>query len=320
MPQAKEPSVGGFMAENRARNAALFQNGWGSGVPAFFNELGGKVTDVTGSPGLGMAANVLPQALLALMSSYRLGAPSSLLETPAKALMQQTVKPAIKDLESGAADRAMRTMLVEGVKPTRSGMEKASEIANNMGRVVKSEIAKSPATVNVVRAAAPLAEVNKSALNQVNPNADLAAVRAAWDEFIKHPLVRGKTDIPVQTAQALKSGTYRSLAEKYGEVGSASEEAQKAIARGLRQEVAKAVPSVVEPLKREAALREVMDVAGRRSMLAQNNNLLGLAALRLDDPKSAASFLADRWAWFKAALAQNLFTGGHPELYAAPAY
>lgn len=320
-PEAKvePPSVSGFMAENRARNNALMRGGWGSGVPQFAYDVGGKVTDLTGSPVAGGVANFLTNAIPTFLSGYRLGAPTSVFETPAKAVMQQAVKPGIADLESGAADKAMKTMLLENIKPTRGGMISASKKANELSNIVKQEIANSPATVNVVRSASPLRETYNNALNQVNPEADLNAVRAAWGQFVKSPLVNGKTEIPVQVAQSLKTGTYRALADKYGEIGSASTEAQKALARGLRDEIAKAVPGVVEPLKREAALRQVMDVAGRRSLMAGNNNMFGLGALRLDDPKSAATFLADRWIWLKAALAQNLYAAGKPELFAAPA-
>lgn len=316
---AQEPSLLGFMAENRARNAELMKNGWGTGVPKFAYDMGGKVTDLTGSPVAGGVTDFLINAIPALFS-YRLpSSPESLFDPLARKVMQQAVKPSISDLESGAADKAMGTMLKEGIKPTRGGMIAASKKANEFGNVVKQEIANSPATVNVVRAAAPLRETYTNALTQVNPEPDLNAVRAAWDQFIKSPLIAGKTEIPVQTAQSIKSGTYRALADKYGEIGSASTEAQKALARGLRDEIAKAVPSVVDPLSREAALRQVMDVAGRRALIASNNNALGLGALRLDDPKSAATFLADRWTWLKAAMAQNLFNAGRPELFMGPA-
>jgi hypothetical protein len=143
----------------------------------------------------------------------------------------------------------------------------------------------------------------------------LDAIRSVWDKFRTSPLVAGKTDIPVQLAQELKKGTYRAIGGKaYGEIGSASVEAQKALARGLREEVAKAVPSITAPLSREASIMNVMDVAGNRALMEANKNPLGLAALRMDNPASAATFLADRWAALKAFLAMQAYGAGKPQV------
>lgn len=298
---------------------------WGSGVPQFAYDVGGKVTDVAtnvgASPevaaGAGVTANVLTQAIPSMLASGRMmdAKSVSLLETPAKKLMQSAVKPSIADLKSGDAGRAMTTMLDEGIYPTRSGMEKASNLAGKLEKQVEQAIAQSPARVSVAAAASKLRDPYNKALKQVNPQEDLNAIRGVWDKFRTSPLVAGKTDIPVQLAQELKQGTYRSIGGKaYGEIGSASVEAQKALARGLREEVAKAVPSITTPLAREASLMNVMDVAGNRALMEANKNPLGLAALRMDNPASAATFLADRWAALKAFLAMQAYGAGKPQV------
>lgn len=304
------------------------RRGWGTGVPQFAYDFGGKVTDLYAKLGLppeysaaqGYATNVLTQALPSLMTASRIqGAPqASLTEAPAKYVMQTAVKPAVQDLESGAADKAITTMLQEGINPTRGGMDKARTLVRALNQEVEPAIAASNATVNVPTVGSRLRDTHTDALTQVNPQSDLAAVRAAWDEFKTSPLVGGKIDIPVQLAHALKKGTYQSLGNKaYGEIGTSSVEAQKALARGLREEVANAVPSIVEPLKREAALMNVRDVAGRRALLESNKNTLGLSGLRMDDPLSAATFWADKSALLKAILARGLYSAGQAEM-AAP--
>lgn len=110
--------------------------------------------------------------------------------------------------------------------------------------------------------------------------------------------------ISVQQAQALKQGTYKQLAKKYGQLGSADVEAQKAIARGLKEQVAENVPAVVPLNLEESKLFNVLDVAERKIVTEANKNPMGLAALRVDDPKAWAAFMADRSASAKSLLAR----------------
>jgi hypothetical protein len=304
------------------------QGGWGSGLPKLAYDVGGKITDALSgvappevAGGAGYAANVLTQAIPSFLTSGRVvDAPqASMLEKPARALMQGSIKPAKADLASGAADEAVTTMLHEGISPTRSGMDKVDRIVKALDQQVERGIAGSTANVNVPAVTSRLNDPMARAGMQVNPKADTAAVENAWTEFLTSPHIAGKSDIPVQLAHALKKGTYKALGSKsYGEVGSASTEAQKALARGLREEVGSAVPNILEPLKREASLMNVRDVAMNRALSEANKNPMGLAALRIgDNPMSSLSFMADRSAALKAALARALYTGGQPQV-AAP--
>lgn len=324
---------------------------WGSGLPKVAYAAGGKVTDMASAAGAspevaaggGYLAHILTEAIPALVGNFRLGdAPASLLEKPAKILMQSAVKPAQADRISGAASRAYGNMLAEDISPTVGGMDKAADIARNLHSEVEGSIAGSPATVSMNAVGQRLQDPARKALTQVNPQSDIEAVRAVWDKFKNSPLIQALSrnsngtpnvpaplgaapamqdvDLPVQLAHALKKGTYRSLGEKaYGELGSASTEAQKALARGLREEVAGAVPQVAAPLKREAALMEVLDVARNRALAEANKNPMGLAALRLgDNPLSVVGTLADRSAYLKGLAARLLYRGGQPQFL--PAY
>jgi hypothetical protein len=312
--------------ETQAAYEAAKAKGFGTGVPAFANEMGGKATDLAvgagvppeGAAGIGLAANVLTQAVPALASSFSLQGkvPASLMTKATglpRWLMQTAVKPSTDDLLSGAAKPAMIDMLDEGITPTMSGMTKAAKITQKLDDQVSQAIAQSNATVPVARMG-DMRELNAKMMRQVNPQEDMAAVKDVWDKFKSSPLVKGKAEIPVQLAHELKKGTYASLGGKsYGEVGSASVEAQKNIARNAREAVMQAVPEVEEPLARQAALMNIRDVAGTRALLEANKNPAGLAALRVDHPLSSVSFLADRWAWLKAMLALGLHRGTYPQ-------
>lgn len=314
----------------RQRSEEAMSKGWGTGIPAFANEVGGKATDLAAklglapeaSAGVGLTANVLTQALPSLMTSPALVGkePVSMLTKTTgfpRWLMQTAVKPSTDDLVSGAAKPALTTMLDEGITPTMRGMTKAAKITQKLDDQVSKAITDSTAKVPVGAVASRLDDTLKTAGMQVNPKSDMAAVENAWTEFLVNPHIAGKKEIPVQLAHELKKGTYKALGGKsYGEMGSTSVEAQKALARGLREETMKAVPSIEEPLARQASLMNVRDVAGARALLEANKNPAGLAALRVDHPLSGASFLADRWAWLKAMIALGLHRGTYPQALA----
>lgn len=112
-------------------------------------------------------------------------------------------------------------------------------------------------------------------------------------------------EMSVQQAQNLKQGTYRVLQGKYGEAGSAETEAQKGLARGLKEEIATAVPGIQGLNEAESSLIKTLDVAERRALLEMNKNPVGLTALA-HNPIAAAGFLADRSAAFKAIAARMI--------------
>jgi len=125
---------------------------------------------------------------------------------------------------------------------------------------------------------------------------------AAQKQLAEH-VASGGSGIPVQLAQELKKGTYQVLKGKYGEVGSAATEAQKALARGLKEGIADAVPQVAGLNARESALLKTLGVAERRALMDANKNPFGLSLLA-GNPGAWAAFIADRSAAFKGLAAR----------------
>ena len=119
----------------------------------------------------------------------------------------------------------------------------------------------------------------------------------------KPALEMPQQNIPVQLAQKLKQGTYKVLSGKYGEAGSAATEAQKALARGLKEEIASEVPAIAGLNAHESKLIDTLNVAERRALMDMNKNPAGLALLA-HDPSTALAFMADKSAAFKALAAR----------------
>lgn len=223
-------------------------------------------------------------------------------ESGAERLMQSSIKPTIRQLQNGDAATAVRTLLDYGISPNMAGVGKLRDLIDNLNSQISDRIINSGATIDKSKVVDRLNDVKGIFGNQVNPSADLAAIDSVADDFLAHPLHPGAV-LPVQAAQKLKQGTYKTLSKKYGQMGSAEVEAQKGLARGLKEEIAEAVPEIAGLNAAEAKLLTTLKVAERRALMELNKNPMGLAALATN-PSSWAAFMADRSSTFKALAAR----------------
>jgi len=226
---------------------------------------------------------------------------SSAAQNQARKLMQSAIKPTIQQLKTGEADTAVQTLLDYGISPTKKGVEQLRQLIDAKNAEIAGEIAGSGATVDKGAVLTRLNDVRNKFGAQVSPTSDLEAIQRVADDFAAHPNV--PQSIPVTQAQELKQGTYKVLSNKYGQLGSAETEAQKALARGLKEEIATQVPAVSALNAEESRLLKTLNVAERRALMDANKNPMGLAALA-SNPVSWAAFMADRSAAFKALAAR----------------
>lgn len=219
-------------------------------------------------------------------------------------LMKSALKPTLAQHQSGEAASAVKTLLDEGINATKGGAEKLKSMVQDIDQQIKDVISNSTATVDKQKVLGQLQGLRQRVLQQANPSADLAAVDAAGTGFSQHPLL--PTDqIPIQLAQDLKQGTYREVGKKYGQIGSADIEAQKALARGLKEEIAQVAPEVAPLNARQSELIKALKVTGRRALMDENKNPLGLTALA-PSGTGALAFLADRSALAKSLAARGI--------------
>jgi hypothetical protein len=279
-------------------------------------EGGGYVTDLMMKTGVspetaakvGYGANVSLQALSAGMGGPVGSMAKTGFESLGRKSMQSALKPTLDQLKSGDAAIAIDTLLNRGWNATEGGVRKIKDAISVLDDKVKAAIANSSETVNKGEVGLRLSDIWDKFKNQVNPQADLEAIKKAWMNFRNHPALAGKQEIPVQLAQDLKQGTYRQIGKKYGELSSADIEAQKALARGLRETIGDKVPGVTGMLEEEAALIKTLNVTERRSLMELNKNPMGLSLLT-HSPKLAAAYMADKSAAFKSLVGRMLYSG-----------
>ncbi len=273
---------------------------------------GGAVTDALApyvSPevagGAGYAANVGVQALPVLIGALTGKAAQPVLEGAGKRVMHSALKPLSGDVVSGDADRAIQTLLDEGVNVTGGGAAKLEGMAVDLSSQVRDKIASSSGMIDKSYPASEIADALKRVRTQVNPSSDVNSVMKSWGEF--NEVTPDK--IPVQLAQELKQGTYKTLEGKYGELEGASIEAQKALARGLRKAIEEQVPEVGPLNKQTSDLLNALRQVTRREGMSSNRDILGLAPAAMN-PKAAGLMALDRSSLFKSLLARLLYSAG----------
>lgn len=230
-------------------------------------------------------------------------------QTIPEKLMQSALKPTQKQLESGKAATAVKTMLEEGINPTQIGVKKLENKITDINNQIVNKIGTSTGTVSKTDVLRYLDDIETKKLKQVNPSDDIAAINKVRQEFMAYnqPIIKTTSQtIPVQLAQELKQGTYSALKKKYGQLGSTEVEAQKTLARGLKEKVGEAVPEVIGLNKKESELIDTLDVVERRALMELNKNPAGLALLT-ESPQQFAAFMADKSALFKSLLARGIY-------------
>jgi hypothetical protein len=105
----------------------------------------------------------------------------------------------------------------------------------------------------------------------------------------------------------MKVGTYKAIGDNYGEVSNAAIETQKALARGLKEEVAAKVPGIAAMNARDSQLMAAMDAVGRRVAQAGNMDPVGFAWTAIHRPAGFVAALIDRNPAVKSLIARGLW-------------
>lgn len=250
----------------------------------------------------GVIGAALPTASVVLNKTGN--ALSGVRESIATKLMNSALKPTLAQKQSGDAAIAVQTLLDNGINPTSGGVNKLRGMIGDLNDQIANKIGNSTATINKQDVINSLSAVKNKFTNQVDPLPDLNTIQNVADRFNVHPALSGN-DIPVQTAQDLKQGTYKVLASKYGQIGTADTEAQKGLARGLKEGIANAVPDVANLNAQESKLITTLGVTERRALMDLNKNPMGLSLLA-HNPISWAAFMADKSALFKSLAARMI--------------
>lgn len=222
-------------------------------------------------------------------------------------LMQKALKPTATMLKEygTTAPKLVKTLLDEGVGVTDAGLAKLQRLFEATNKEIADVVRGSTGQVEKRAVAARVLPTANKLAQQTNPTKDLKAVGDTVQEFMEHPVYSGPK-LSVQDAQRLKVGTYRQVGKKYGEASSAEIETQKALARGLKEEIAAEVPEIAGLNAKDAAQMAALDAVGRRVALSGNKDPVGFAWVA-QHPASFLAALFDRSPAVKSALARGFY-------------
>jgi hypothetical protein len=225
--------------------------------------------------GLGQASGfAAPEAISGLASNVKIPGTTGIAER----MYQSALKPPPGTYSTAEVGQMVKTGLSQGIPVSAAGVEKIGDLVQDLNQQIQGKInagAASGATVNKFSVASRLGNTAQRFATQVNPEADLSAIGTSGNEFIRNQ----PTQIPVDTAQALKSGTYQQLGSKaYGEIGSATREAQKALARGLKEELQKQFPEIQNLNAQEGKLINLDEALQRAVRRIDNHDIISLGS------------------------------------------
>jgi len=192
-------------------------------------------------------------------------------------IAERMYQSALKPPPSTAASQVrsmVNTGLNAGIPVSEAGQAKLAGLIQDLGDKVKTQIASQPnATVNKFAVASRLGETARKFSNQVAPGSDLDAISKTGQEFLDTQ----PGAIPATDAQALKQGTYQQLKDRsYGELQSATKEAQKSLARGIKEELEAQFPEIKGLNAQQAKFYNLDGALERAVNRIQNRDLLSL--------------------------------------------
>ena len=232
---------------------------------------------------LGTKAGFIPKPVkTSALAQVLPGQVSSMGKSPST-LPEKLYASSLKMSTSGKlsqAERAKRiqTGLEGGYIPNEKGLNRLLADIDDINKQISVKIMEGARTgqgvpvQNIIDKLQPLKE---RALNTFDPQPALDSINRMEAALKAHPkIVGGK--IPVDIAQQMKVNTYRDLKKAYGEMKSIEIEAQKALARGAKEELAKIYPELNALNVRDAAYIGLEDSLSRAVKRIQNRDIIGL--------------------------------------------
>lgn len=210
------------------------------------------------------AATAIPKALT----------PTGFVSKTAERLYQSALKPSTKLSDVQRAE-LITTGLREGIPVTSAGLDELGKSLNEVNRSISEVIKQASKQGDVVSTAEiskRLNDVRERVGNTINGRMRLKDI----DEIEQNFLSQYGDTIPVEKAQQVKVNTYQVLRKSYGEMKSVAIEGEKALARGIKEELATKYTQLKALNARDSALinleRALEKAVGRIS----NRDVVGL--------------------------------------------
>jgi hypothetical protein len=201
-------------------------------------------------------------------------------------LYKTALKPSTK-IPQARTDAMIKTALQNDIPVSRGGLEKLGSLIDDLNDKIKTtidnganQLVRGPngtiqqgVTINKFKVASRLGDTTKKFQTQVNPTSDLNAISESGNEFLQNQ----PNEIPASQAQALKQGTYQQLkSAAYGTLKPAAVEAQKALARGIKEELVNQFPEIKDLNAQDSKLIDLDGVLEKAVNRISNHQVIGI--------------------------------------------
>lgn len=209
----------------------------------------------------------------------------------AEYFMNKALNPTIVQHSSGAGKNATNYMLNNRINPTKSGVEFIENDITKINKQVDNIInANRNKTIRKSHIFDNLDDARNKFVEQVDNVDDITAFDKVINNFKER--FKGQT-ISVKRAHEIKKNTYQQINKKYGEMGTAQVEAQKQVARLLKEEIERltsknGINSVRDLNKKISEAVDTLDVVTRRQFLNSNKSTFHGLSLIAHDPTLGA--------------------------------
>lgn len=236
-----------------------------------------------------------PAALAGKAIAAPINAIKERLPDTAADLYRSSLKPSTT-LSPARSNEMIQTALKNEIPVSEAGAEKLHSLVEGYNDAIADTIKSNPqATINPNKAAQAADALKSKFANQVNAGEDLSAIENAKQQFLSesgakpgtpavapkptglldangNPIMDSGTPakpaqaappMSAEEAQAKKVGTYRQMKGRYGQLSPAAIEAQKALARGIKEELQTQFPELQQLNAREGKLLDLQPVLER---------------------------------------------------------
>lgn len=169
------------------------------------------------------------------------------------------------------------TAAEHGITASEKGGEKVSRLREGVHAQTLNRINNAPSSLFPISRDQILKRLDDVRRDFANPLSkamtedDAKVIDKVEEEFKRKPAY-----FTPQQTQTMKSGTYGDLRGKYGKVGSAQIESEKALARGMREELVARMPELKALGEKESDLIKLEDQIQRFLARERNKNVTGL--------------------------------------------
>jgi hypothetical protein len=201
-------------------------------------------------------------------------------------LYRTALKPSTT-IPQARANTMIQTGLQNSIPVSAGGLEKIGSLIDDLNDKIKTtidnganQLVRRPdgtiqqgVTVNKFKVASRLGDTTQKFSTQVNPASDLNAISESGNEFLQSQ----PNEIPASQAQALKQGTYQQLKNAaYGTLKPAAVEAQKALARGIKEELVNQFPEIKDLNAQDSKLIDLDGVLEKAVNRIGNHQVIGI--------------------------------------------